>query len=250
MELVHKRKYSLRDFLDIVNVLRSPKGCPWDRVQTHSSIRSNLIEEAYEAIEAIDLSDSDMLKEELGDLLLQIAFHCSIEEDEDNFSFEDVVDQICRKTMLRHPHIFSEFLSQRDSTKKIYEMKPRERTYLNTKVRSGPETPAESIKNVSKILPALMRTEKVQGRAARAGYGLFSVEEALNEAFERLHYLETLILNGRRDDYEKELGDLLFSVTEISRLINVDAESALYDSCERFKDEFLYKISLENKNKV
>ena len=95
-----------------------------------------------------------------------------------------------------------------------------------------------------------MRTEKVQGRAARAGYGLFSVEDALNETFERLHYLETLILNGRRDDYEKELGDLLFSVTEVARLINVDAERALYDSCERFKDEFLYKISLENKNKV
>lgn len=250
MELVRRHKYSIKDLLNIVNVLRSPKGCPWDRVQTHSSIRSNLIEEAYEAIEAIDLSDSDMLKEELGDILLQLIFHCSIEEDEDNFSFEDVVDQICRKTILRHPHIFSTAEVQRDSEHKVYDIKTKEKTYANSKIRLRGETPAESVKNVSKILPALMRTEKVQGRAARAGYGLFSVEDALNEAFERLHYLETLILNGRRDDYEKELGDLLFSVTEISRLINVDAESALYDSCERFKDEFLYKISLENKNKV
>lgn len=250
MELVRKRKYSIQDLLDIVNILRSPKGCPWDRVQTHSSIRSNLIEEAYEAIEAIDLSDSDMLKEELGDILLQLAFHCSIEEEEDNFSFEDVVDQICKKTIIRHPHIFSDLPSEKNSEHKIYEMKSRERIHPSIKVRSRSETPAESVKNVSKILPALMRTEKVQGRAARAGYGLFSVEDALNETFERLHYLETLILNGRRDDYEKELGDLLFSITEVSRLINVDAESALYDSCERFKDEFLYKISLENKDKV
>ena len=249
MDLVRKRRYSIKDLLDIVNILRSPKGCPWDRVQTHSSIRSNLIEESYEAIEAIDLSDSDMLKEELGDILLQLAFHCSIEEENDNFSFEDVVDQICKKTVLRHPHIFSGSYPERVSEHKVYEMK-REKPYTNLNIRSRNETPAESVKNISKILPALMRTEKVQGRAARAGYGLFSVEDALNETFERLHYLETLILNGRRDDYEKELGDLLFSVTEVARLINVDAESALYDSCERFKDEFLYKISLENKNKV
>jgi tetrapyrrole methylase family protein/MazG family protein len=249
MELVRNRKYSLNDLLDLVNLLRSPKGCPWDRVQTHSSIRSNLIEEAYDAVEAIDLSDSDMLKEELGDVLLQIAFHCSIEEEEDNFSFADVIDSVCRKIILRHPHVFADSDSS-ESGRRIYDLREREKQRDSMKVRSRAETPAEGVKNVSKILPALMRTTKVQGRAARAGYGLFSVEDAVNETFERLHYLETLILDGRQEDYNKEIGDLLFSVTEISRLVNVDAESALYDSCERFKDEFLYKISLENRNKV
>ncbi len=272
MELIRKRKYSLHDFLDLVNLLRSPKGCPWDRVQTHVSLRSNLIEEAYDAVEAIDLSDSDMLKEELGDILLQIALHCSIEEDEDNFSFEDVVDEICRKIILRHPHVFSNnSFKDRDNSRDIrdsrdrecgrrdiYDIRNHERPRENMregvretmKVCSRAETPAESMKNVSKTLPALMRTTKVQGRAARAGYGLFSVEDAINETFERLHYLENLIIDGRQDDYNKELGDLLFAVTEVSRLVNVDAESALYDSCERFKDEFLYKISLENRNKM
>ncbi len=249
MDLVRKRRYSLSDFLELVNLLRSPKGCPWDRVQTHSSIRSNLIEEAYDAVEAIDISDSDMLREELGDILLQIAFHCSIEEEEDNFSFEDVVDEVCRKIILRHPHVFSG-TSFRESGRRVYDLRDREKQREGMKVRSRAETPAESVKNISKILPALMRTAKVQGRAARAGYGLFSVEDAINETFERLHYLETLILDGRQEDYSKELGDLLFSITEVSRLVNVDAESALYDSCERFKDEFLYKISLENRNKV
>ena len=268
MELVRKRKYTTDDFLRLVDMLRSPKGCPWDKIQTHSNIRPNLIEEAYEIIEAIDLNDSDMLKEELGDMLLQIAFHCSIEEESESFSFEDVVDSICRKIIERHPHIFSSTdvypyeLSKRAGYERSpYEARDRDRirdrgrdtrreTRENMRLRQKKESPAESVKNVSKILPALMRTTKVQGRAAKAGFGLFSVEDSLNETFERLHHLENLILDGRQEDYTKELGDLLFAVTEVSRLVNVDAESALYDSCERFKDEFLYKISLENKNKV
>ncbi len=242
-------------------MIRSPKSCPWEKVQTHSNLRPNLIEEAYEIIEAIDLNDSDMLKEELGDMLLQVAFHCSIEEDSENFSFEDVVDDICKKIIERHPHIFS---SDEFSKRLTYKMSPyetrdriRERSRDakrevrdSIRLRQKKESPAESVKNVSKILPALMRTAKIQGRAARAGFGLFSVEDSLNEIFERLHHLENLILDGRQEDYTKEVGDLLFAVTEVSRLVSVDAESALYDSCERFKDEFLYKISLENKNKM
>ena len=109
MELVHKQKYSLNDLLDLVNILRSPEGCPWDRAQTHSSIRSNLIEKAYDAAEAIDLSDSDMLKEELGNILFQIIFHCSMEEDIGNFDFDDVVNEVFKKIIMRHPHVFSPY---------------------------------------------------------------------------------------------------------------------------------------------
>ncbi len=251
MELVRsKRKYSLGDFLNIVEILRSYSVRSWDRTETHSSIRSDIIEHAYEVVEAIDLNDPNMLEESLGDVLLQIALHCDIEEKKDNFSFEDVVDEICRKVIVRHPHIFSN-----SNFKESHKCFSDIRKYGNSScefvnVRSNRESPAESVKNISRILPSLMRTTKIQNRAAGSGYGIFSVEDALNETFEKLNYLEKLILKGYQEDYSKELGDLLFSITEVSRLINVDAESALYDSCERFKNEFLYKISLENRNKV
>ena len=250
MELFHKQKYSLNDLLDLINILRSPEGCPWDRAQTHSSIRSNLIEEAYDAVEAIDLGDSDMLKEELGDILFQIVFHCSMEEDAGNFDFDDVINEVCSKIIMRHPHVFPEHSCFNSPSSKVYEIRPKESYFKNFKTKFNEDTPEESVKNVSKILPALMRSIKIQDRAAKAGYGLFSVEDAINEAFERLHYLETLIIEGRQDVYSKELGDLLFSITEVARLIGVDAESALYDSCEKYKNEFLYKILLENRNKM
>lgn len=254
MELVRsKRKYSLGDFLEIVNTLRESSGSSWDRAESHANIRSDLIEEAYEVIEAIDLNDSEMLKESLGNVLFQIALHCNIEEKRENFSFEDIVDEICRKIILRYPHIFPNEMFG-NSLRFSREEKSfgyggsYGRRGSNLKMRS--ENVVESVKNISKILPSLMRAEKVQIRAAKAGYGIYSVEDALNQTFEKLNYLEHLILNGHQENYGKELGDLLFSITEVSRLINVDAESALYDSCERYKNEFLYKVSLENKNKV
>lgn len=239
MEFANRDKYCIQDLIRIVKHLRSPEGCPWDRAQTHSSIRTNLIEEAYEAVEAIDISDSDLLREELGDVLLQIVFHCSIEEEEDNFSFEDVIDGVCRKLISRHPHVFA---GETSNTKQ-----EAHETFIKTKLRLRRETPEESVKNVSKILPALMRTQKVQSRAARAGYGVFSTEDAIEETADRLQYLETLIENGKQDDYSQEIGDLLFSVTEIARLIDIDSETALYDSCQRFTDKFFHNILLEKR---
>ena len=250
MELVHKQKYSLNELLDLVNVLRSPEGCPWDRAQTHASIRANLIEKAYDVAEAIDLSDSNMLREELGEILLQIVLHCSMEEDAGNFDFDDVVNEVCNKIIMRHPHVFSQYSHFNSQSSKIYEIRPRETYFKDFRPKFHEDTPAESVKNVSKILPALMRSIKIQDRAAKAGYGLFSVEDAINETFERLHYLETLIIEGRQDIYVRELGDLLFSITQVARLVGVDPESALYDSCEKFKNEFLYKNLLENQNKI
>lgn len=255
MESVRKKKYSIVDFLKLVKLLRASNSFRWDKSPKHANIRSNLIEEAYEVLEAIDLEDREMLEEELGDILFQIALHCDIEEEDHNFSFDDVVDKICKKIISKNPHLFSEEfnkLRNKDSKCQIYNMHERDKRYRPTikKNRNIPENSAQEIENVSRVLPALMRTSKVQQRAARSGYGLFSVEDAINETFERLHYLETLILDGRQDYYEKEIGELLFSVTQISRLVGIDAEGSLYDACERFKNEFLYKISLENRGKV
>lgn len=258
MDSLRKRKYSIVDFLRLVKLLRASNSFRWSKSPKHANIRSNLIEEAYEVLEAIDLEDREMLEEELGDILFQIALHCDIEEEEHNFSFDDVVDKICKKIISKNPHLFPEdfnnFRNNKDNKCQIYNMHERDKRYSGTiaskKTRSVPDSPAQEVENVSRVLPALMRTSKVQQRAARSGYGLFSVEDAINETFERLHYLETLILDGRQDYYEKEIGELLFSVTQISRLVGVDAEGSLYDACEKFKNEFLYKISLENRGKV
>ena len=152
MDLIHKQKYSLNDLIDLVNTLRSPEGCPWDRAQTHSSIRSNLIEEAYDAVEAIDLDDSNMLKEKLGDILLQIIFHCSMEENNGNFCFDDVVNEVCSKIIMRHPHVFSQYSSFNGQPTKIYEIRPKENYFKDHRAKFNEDTPAESVKNVSKIL--------------------------------------------------------------------------------------------------
>ena len=254
MDYNQKFKYSIFDFLKLVKLLRSSNSGRWDKTQGHSTVRSNLIEKAYEVLEAIDLEDSDMLKEELGDILFQIAFHCDVEEEGKNFSFDDVVDKACKKIISKYPHIFPENFCYEDRKCRVYNLKDKDKNEEKIqnfrKISKRMDTPAEEVKNVSRVLPSLIRAVKVQERAARSGYGLFSVEDAINETFERLHYLETLILDGRHECYEKEIGDLLFSMTEIARLINVDAESSLYDACERFKNEFLYKISLENRNKL
>lgn len=253
MELVQKCNYSLHDFLKLVKKLRASNSFGWDKLNKHTSIRVSLIEEAYDVLEAIDIDDDEMLKEKLGDLLLQIAFHCDIEEENKNFSFEDVVDKICKKIISKYPHVFREESSRNESSSRcrVYNLREREPKGLELRRnRMNNHSAEEEVKRVSRILPALMRSAKVQERAAKAGYGLFSMEDALNETFERLHYLENLILDGRQDHYYKEIGDLLFSMTEISRLVGIDAESALYDSCERFKNEFLYKLSLEKGEKL
>ena len=147
MEFEFKEKYSMSDLLKIIEILRSPEGCPWDRVQTHKSIRSNFIEEVYEAIEAIDLEDSENLKEELGDVLLQIVFHCSLEKQNGSFDFNDVVDAICKKLLVRHPHVFSDVKAK--NSKQALEV------WDEMKRKTNKETPKESIERISKFLPEL-----------------------------------------------------------------------------------------------
>ena len=241
---IEKSKYSVKDLLKLVAVLKFSNSFRRDKARSNNGIQSNLIEQAYEALEAIDLEDSKMLEEKLGDILFQIVYRCGIEEESKNFSFEDLVDSVCKKIISKYPHIFPEEDKKSLETKcKVYNMRNHDlRFRYKFKNRDLKADSLEETKNSLKTLPALMRTLRIQEKAARLGYGLFSVEDALNETFERLHYLETLILDGRQDYYEKEIGDLLFSIAEIARLIDVDPEISLYNSCERFKNEFLFKI--------
>lgn len=155
-----KDKYDINDLLQIMEILRSEQGCPWDREQTHASMRKDMIEEAYEVCEAIDLDDRDLLKEELGDVLLQVVHHARIEEEQGTFNFQDVCDGICKKLILRHPHVFAD--TQVSSTGEVLQ------NWEQIKEESkGQTTKTETLVSVPKTFPALMRAQKVQKRAAK-----------------------------------------------------------------------------------
>lgn len=153
MEYPIKDKYSFDDLVEIVKILRAPGGCPWDREQTHRSIRSNFIEETYEAVEAIDNDNKTLLKEELGDVLLQVALHCEMEREEQCFDIGDVCDGICRKLIVRHPHVFGD----RSADDAVQALSHWDDIKMKTKSQL---TYTESMRSVSRALPALMRSEK------------------------------------------------------------------------------------------
>ena len=155
MEFKEKQKYNFNDLVEIVKILRSPEGCPWDREQTHKSIRSNFIEETYEAIEAIDTDDTELLKEELGDVLLQVALHSEIESEQNSFTIDDVCDGICKKLIIRHPHVFSNV--EADTTEQV--LKNWDAIKMQTKSQ---KSQTQAMLSVSKALPSLMRSAKLQ----------------------------------------------------------------------------------------
>ena len=226
-----KDKYGLTDLVDIMILLRSKDGCPWDREQTHSSIRKNLIEEAYEVADAIDLNDKDLLCEELGDLLLQVVFHSRISEEAGGFNLNDVADGICKKLIIRHPHIFADVIA--NNSQEVLdnwdEIKKREK---------GQTTATETLYSVPKVLPALMRSQKVQKRAAKAGFDYENVEMAIEDLESEIAELKEAIASKDKARYTEELGDLVFSAVNVSRLIKVDAEEALTESCNKFIGRF------------
>lgn len=226
-----KEKYNIDDLLKIMQILRSPEGCPWDKEQTHLSIRKDFIEEVYEAIEAIDLGDTELLREELGDVLLQVAFHCQIETENQNFTFEDVCDELCKKLIVRHPHVFGqvtvsdtgEVLKNWDNIKKA---------------TKGQETYADTLESVAKSLPALMRAQKLGKRAMRAGMDFKSKEDAFECIKLETDELSQAIENGDKQQIEEEFGDLLFSCVNTARHLDIDAEEALTKASEQFIKRF------------
>ena len=231
VEYQQKEHYSIGDLLDIVRLLRGEGGCPWDIEQTHKSIKRDLIEEACEAIEAIDLEDSDLLCEELGDVLLQVVFHCRIEEENSSFSFDDVCDGICKKLIVRHPHVFGDV--KVGSTDDV--LKNWDSIKMKTK---GQETYTETLESVAKSLPALMRAQKVGKRAAKAGMDFNNARDAIQCIAAEKEELEKAIENGDEVNIEEELGDLLFSCVNAARHLGVDAELALNASTEKFIRRF------------
>ncbi|MDD2956067.1 MAG: nucleoside triphosphate pyrophosphohydrolase [Oscillospiraceae bacterium] len=226
-----KNRYGYEDLLRIMEILRGPDGCPWDREQTHESIRKNFIEETYEVAEAIDSGDKALLREELGDVLLQVVFHARMEEENGGFSMEDVCDGICQKLILRHPHIFGDVKAENSEQvlKNWDAIKKKEKHQ---------ETAADTLESVPKLLPALMRAAKVQQRAARAGFDYDGLEGAVGDLKSECAELETAIAAEPAQAQAEELGDLLFAAVNVSRFLHADAEEALTRATEKFTARF------------
>ena len=231
MEFQRKDHYNIDDLLEIMKILRSPEGCPWDREQTHESIRQNFIEETYEAIEAIDTKDTELLKEELGDVLMQVVFHALMEEEAGKFDFSDVADGVCHKLIIRHPHVFGNVVAA-DSDQVL---KNWDAIKMETKAQ---KTQSEVMDSVSKALPALMRSQKVQKKAAKAGFDWEDISGALDKVSEETEELKQAIDNSSQEHCLEELGDLLFSVVNVSRFLDLDSEYALTVACDKFIDRF------------
>ena len=230
-EFVLKDKYNIDDLVAIIKVLRAPGGCPWDREQTHESIKKNFIEETYEVVEAINKQSTDMLREELGDVLLQIVLHSEMESENGNFSFDDVVNDIVQKLVVRHPHVFGEVVANNTAEA----LNSWDAVKLKTK---GQKNQTESMLSVPRELPALMRAQKIQHKAAQIGFDWDNVGGAVDKLYEEIDELKTAMEQGKRFDIEDEFGDVLFSCVNIARFIDVDSEEALTASTDKFMSRF------------
>lgn len=228
-----KSEYDIGDFRKIIEVLRSPGGCPWDIEQTHESIRRNLLEEAYEVCEAIDQKDPEHLREELGDLLMQIIFHSRIEEEKGAFNLDDVADSSCKKLIFRHPHVFGNInVSGSDEVIKNWdELKRKEKSQM---------TVTKTMTDVAESLPALWRAEKIQKKAKKVGLDWPEVGGAMLKLNEELEELRQALAEGDKAHIEEELGDLLFSAVNVARFSDIDPETALHKSCDKFIGRFDY----------
>jgi len=229
----YKSAYDVSDFRKIIEVLRAPGGCPWDIEQTHESLRRNLLEEAYEVCEAIDQNDRLHLREELGDLLLQIIFHARIEEEKGNFDLDDVADASCRKLIFRHPHVFGDVdvSGSAEVLKNWDELKRKEKAQ---------STIVKTMTDVAESLPALWRAEKIQGKAKKVGFDWPEVGGAMDKLHEELSELQQALAEGDKAHIEEELGDLLFAAVNVARFTDIDPEVALHKSCEKFIGRFDY----------
>ena len=223
-----KEKYNFNDLLRIMEILRAPDGCMWDREQDHQSIRRNFIEETYEVCEAIE-QDPEHLKEELGDVLLQVVFHTEMEKEKGVFDIGDVADGICKKLIYRHPHIFGtvEVGSSEEILRNWDELKRKEKHQ---------ETDTSALESVAKSLPGLIRAEKLQKKAAKVGFDWENAQGALEKVEEELDEVKRAVAGD--GDPEEELGDLLFAVVNVARHLKVDPERAMEKTCNKFVRRF------------
>lgn len=225
----NKLSYDIHDFRKIIELLRGEGGCPWDAQQTHVSIRRNMLEEAYETVAAIDSGDMENLREELGDMQMQVLFHARMEEETGGFDFDEVCDAACRKLLYRHPHVFGDVSASdaQEALKAWDDMKRKEKSQKTT---------AKAMSDVAETLPALWRAEKIQNKAKKVGFDWPDMSGPRAKIAEELQELDEAIACG--GDAAAELGDLLAACVNLARFLDVDPEQALHGSCERFVKRF------------
>ena len=228
-ELLAKDSFDINDLADIVVILRSENGCPGDKVQTHKSIKKDFLEEVYEVMEAIDCDSPEMMREELGDVLLQVVFHTVIETENNNFRLDDVITDICKKLIIRHPHVFGSV--EADNVETV--LKNWDTIKKETK---GQETYSDTLKSVPKNFPALMRAQKLSKRAARAGIEYDNAHDisALENAVKAIE-------NSADSDkavVAKQLGEIMFTCASLARKLDLDAEEVLTDTNNNYIEKF------------
>ena len=224
-----KSFYTCADLVEIVKLLRSPGGCPWDREQTHASIRRDLLEESYEVAEAIDEGSPEHLREELGDLLLQVVFHAVLAQEDGQFDLDAVADGVCKKLIYRHPHVFGDVTvgSTGEVLKNWEELKKKEKHQASQ---------ADAVDAVARSLPALWRAEKVQKKAAKVGFDWPDVSGALDKVAEETAELKAAMEGD--GDPEDEFGDLLFAAVNVGRFLKLDPEKSLTAATDKFAARF------------
>ena len=227
--LLEKPCYGFEDLVEIVKILRGEGGCPWDREQTHKSIRNDLIEETYEVIEAIDTDNNVLLREELGDVMLQVVFHARIAEEEQAFYMNEVTDEICRKLIHRHPHVFADVCAEtsEDVLKNWEAIKSDEKSR---------KTVTDKLRAVPPMLPALMRATKVGKKASCFDFP--EVSDVMDKISEEFVEVSEAIEEGNQEHITEEIGDLLLTVTSLCRKLNVSAEDALRAATDKFISRF------------
>lgn len=228
------KKYDYQELLEIIRILRSENGCPWDRAQTHQSLITCLLEESYELIEALQNDDQKLMEEELGDVLLQVLMHAQIADEAGTFNMEDVVNGIASKLVHRHPHVFKggQNLETAEAVKESWEsIKQKEKKE---------ETVTAGLERVAKTLPALMRTQKVQKKVLKAGDEKAHETGQIDKLIEQLEQLKLLYMQETNVNFEGEIGEILFGVVKLSTFFDINAEFALTKSLEKFINRFRY----------
>ena len=223
---------AMERLLDVMQKLRAPDGCPWDREQTSESLKSNLIEEAYEVIDAIESGSLSHLEEELGDLLLQVVFHSQICSEEGHFGFDDVAMGIADKLVRRHPHVFGEVqVSDSDEVLQNWDA-------IKKAEKGEGNKPASIVAGIPKHLPALQKAHQIQKRAARAGFDWDNIDDVFGKLHEEIDEVKEAIARNNETDIRDELGDLLFSVVNVSRFLGHNPEELLNQNCKKFVRRF------------
>lgn len=221
---------TLERLIRIVKKLRAPQGCPWDRKQTHASLKQHLLEEAYEVLEAIDEKNPEKLKDELGDLLLQVVLHAQIATDKKEFTISDVAQMISEKLIRRHPHVFGK-VKVKDADEVVVNWEKIKKTEKKKKEKSH-------LDSVPKIFPALYENYKISKKASQLGFDWKKPYDCFEKVFEEIGELKQAIRSGKRKHITEEMGDILFAMSNLCRLYKINPEIALHESNRKFRQRF------------